>query len=72
MGCGSGILAIAALRLGARHAVAIDIDDAAREVTLENARSEPGGRTSSGVDGHRFNPSPNVTISSWRIFRRTF
>lgn len=37
VGCGSGILSIAALLLGAKDAIAIDIEDAAAEVTLENA-----------------------------------
>jgi len=36
-GCGSGILAIAALALGADRAVAVDIDDQAREATRANA-----------------------------------
>jgi ribosomal protein L11 methyltransferase len=36
-GCGSGILAIAALKLGARHATAIDIDPQARLATVANA-----------------------------------
>jgi len=36
-GCGSGILAIAALKLGARQAWAVDIDPRALEVTRENA-----------------------------------
>jgi ribosomal protein L11 methyltransferase len=36
-GCGSGILAIAALRLGARRAVAMDIDPQALLATRENA-----------------------------------
>jgi ribosomal protein L11 methyltransferase len=36
-GCGSGILAIAALKLGARHAVATDLDPQALAVTRENA-----------------------------------
>lgn len=38
LGCGSGILSIAALRLGARHVSAMDIDPAAVEATHENAR----------------------------------
>jgi ribosomal protein L11 methyltransferase len=37
VGCGSGILAIAALALGARHAVAMDIDPQALLATGENA-----------------------------------
>lgn len=36
-GCGSGILAIAALRLGAACACAVDVDAMALEVTRENA-----------------------------------
>jgi ribosomal protein L11 methyltransferase len=37
VGCGSGILSIAALKLGARRAVAVDIDAQAVAVTQENA-----------------------------------
>lgn len=37
-GCGSGILAIAALKLGATHALAVDIDPQALTATLDNAR----------------------------------
>lgn len=36
VGCGSGILSIAALMLGAGHVTAIDIDPAATDATLEN------------------------------------
>jgi ribosomal protein L11 methyltransferase len=36
-GCGSGILAIAALKLGARHAAAFDIDPQALTATHDNA-----------------------------------
>jgi ribosomal protein L11 methyltransferase len=38
VGCGSGVLAIAALLRGARRAVAIDVAEAAREATEHNAR----------------------------------
>ena len=38
VGCGSGILAIAALRLGAGHAFAVDTDPIAIESTAANAR----------------------------------
>lgn len=37
VGCGSGILSVAALLLGAAHATAVDVDPAAVEVSLENA-----------------------------------
>ena len=37
VGCGSGILSIGALKLGASHALAIDIDNAAIRSTKENA-----------------------------------
>ena len=37
-GCGSGILAIAALKLGAAHAVCVDIDPQALTATENNAR----------------------------------
>ena len=37
LGCGSGILSIAALSLGASHAVAVDIDPKAVDVAYENA-----------------------------------
>ncbi len=37
VGCGSGILSIAALRMGATHALAVDVDQQAVKSTLENA-----------------------------------
>jgi ribosomal protein L11 methyltransferase len=39
VGCGTGILAICALKLGARSALCIDVDPDAVAVTLENAAS---------------------------------
>ena len=38
VGCGTGILSVAALKLGAAEVVAVDIDRAAVETTLENAK----------------------------------
>jgi ribosomal protein L11 methyltransferase len=37
VGCGSGILSVAALKLGARHALGVDIDEEAVRVAQENA-----------------------------------
>jgi ribosomal protein L11 methyltransferase len=39
LGCGSGILAIAALKLGAQHALGVDIDPEAIDNARQNARS---------------------------------
>ena len=44
VGCGSWILAIAAVRLGARSAVGVDTDPIAIEATLANARRNRLGR----------------------------
>jgi ribosomal protein L11 methyltransferase len=43
VGTGSGVLALAALMQGVRHAVGIDIDDAALRVAAENARINGAG-----------------------------
>ena len=44
LGCGSGILSIAALLLGAREAVGVDIDPIAQKIAYENAAmNEIGG-----------------------------
>ena len=37
VGCGSGILSVAALKMGATHALAVDVDQQAVNSTLENA-----------------------------------
>ena len=44
LGCGSGILSIAALLLGADHAVACDIDEKCMDVVYENAALNGVGR----------------------------
>lgn len=38
LGCGSGILSVAALKIGAKEVVATDIDPVAVEATMDNAR----------------------------------
>lgn len=45
LGCGSGILALAALRLGAAHALGVDIDPKAVDVAYENAAMNGVDRT---------------------------
>lgn len=57
-GCGSGILAIAAIRFGATHAFAVDIDPQALEVARENAERNA---VVSGIDfalPDKFSASP--------------
>ena len=44
LGCGSGVLAIAALALGAEHAIGVDIDPKAVDVAYENAGLNGIGR----------------------------
>jgi ribosomal protein L11 methyltransferase len=44
VGCGSGILAIAAIRLGATRVLGVDIDPVAIEATIANARHNRVGR----------------------------
>ena len=44
LGCGSGILSIAALKLGAGTALAVDIDDKCQDVAYENAARNQIGR----------------------------
>jgi ribosomal protein L11 methyltransferase len=57
-GCGSGVLAIAALKLGCRSATAMDIDPQAVTATRQNAaRNEVSGQlqvidSAAGIDGH--------------------
>lgn len=43
VGCGSGVLAVTACRLGAAHAVALDIDPAAVDATTANASANGVG-----------------------------
>ncbi len=59
-GCGSGVLAIAALRLGARCACAVDNDPRALEVSRENA-------VTNGVGSRLFVSSPRDLPDSVRF-----
>jgi ribosomal protein L11 methyltransferase len=47
IGCGSGVLAIAAIKLGARSAIGVDIDPDALENARENALLNRVGRSHS-------------------------
>ncbi len=49
LGCGSGILSVAALRLGAASALAVDIDDKCRDAAGENAALNGIGEESFAV-----------------------
>ena len=49
LGCGSGILSVAALRLGAGSALAVDIDDKCRDAAGENAALNGIGEESFAV-----------------------
>jgi ribosomal protein L11 methyltransferase len=51
VGCGSGILSIAAVKLGATRAVGVDIDPIAVEATFANARHNRVGKRVRARDG---------------------
>ncbi|HUS24119.1 MAG TPA: 50S ribosomal protein L11 methyltransferase [Candidatus Binatia bacterium] len=55
-GCGSGLLAVAALKLGARRAVAVDIDPQALQATQDNARVNGVAARLTVEDAARFRP----------------
>ena len=63
LGCGSGILSIAALVLGADHAVAVDIDPKAVDVAYENAALNQIGRD-------RYTVTSGDVISDARLVRQ--
>ena len=52
MGCGSGILSVAALLLGAESAVGIDIDPLAVKTAQENARLNKMEKNFTGICGN--------------------
>jgi len=57
-GCGSGILAVAAAKLGARHVQAVDIDPQALHATGENARKNQVAGRISALDPARLTNRP--------------
>ncbi len=52
MGCGSGILSVAALLLGAKSAVGVDIDPLAVKTAVENANTNGVGEKFTGICGN--------------------
>lgn len=52
MGCGSGILSVAALLLGAKSAVGVDIDPLAVKTAMENANTNGVGEKFTGICGN--------------------
>lgn len=52
MGCGSGILSVAALLLGAKNAIGVDIDPLAVKTAIENAKSNKVGNRFTGICGN--------------------
>ena len=65
VGCGSGILAIAALRLGCRHAVAYDIDPQAITATRMNAeRNGVGEHLTVTVEAPEVKPEYDVVVAN--------
>ena len=52
MGCGSGILSVAALLLGAKSAVGVDIDPLAVKTAVENANTNHVGEKFTGICGN--------------------
>lgn len=52
VGCGSGILSVAALLLGAQSAVGVDIDELAVKTAVENARINKVEKHFSGICGN--------------------
>ncbi len=60
-GCGSGILALAAIKLGARHAYALDHDAQALQATRDNARKNAVESRISAIPPHEL-PDTGVDV----------
>ena len=68
VGCGSGVISIAAARLGFEPVIAIDLDEAAVEVTRENAAVNGVALEARLVDA-RDGELPGGASSPWRTSR---
>lgn len=64
-GCGSGILAIAALKLGAGHAVGIDIDPQAVVASRDNARRNQLDQMQAEFYTPQFAPQAALAAAAW-------
>lgn len=64
-GCGSGILAIAALKLGARHAVGIDIDPQAVAASRDNALCNQLDQMKAEFYTPHFAPQADPATAAW-------
>jgi ribosomal protein L11 methyltransferase len=62
VGCGSGILAIAALGLGAASALGVDTDPVAVEATIANARRNRSGRRIRAREGSLPSDAPPFDV----------
>jgi ribosomal protein L11 methyltransferase len=69
LGCGSGVLAIAAAKLGFAPVIAVDHDPAAIDATLDNARAN--GVTLERVERHdlRVDPAPVAPVVTANLMR---
>jgi ribosomal protein L11 methyltransferase len=69
LGCGSGVLAIAAARLGFRPVTAVDSEQAAVEATLENARANGVTLEAVGRLDLRTEPAPAANVMTANLVR---
>jgi ribosomal protein L11 methyltransferase len=65
VGCGSGVLAIAAVRLGFAHVVAVDVDPVAVEATRANAAANGVRVRAAVLDAERDDlPSADIAVAN--------